>query len=131
MMHYGKWDIETSQLIGGPQLSEKPDDTWLPVVLAENSPNGVTNYSEYSLSEDGNSIIETVKEFSNTIDYSLRNRSIRNELLTLTDWTQLADSPFSDSKKAEWVTYRQALRDITSHSNWPNLEEADWPTQPS
>jgi len=25
---------------------------------------------------------------------------------------------------------RQALRDITTHANWPNLSEADWPTKP-
>jgi len=31
---------------------------------------------------------------------------------------------------AEMTTYRQALRDITTHSNWPNLEEGDWPTKP-
>jgi len=28
------------------------------------------------------------------------------------------------------TTYRQALRDITDHSNWPNLQEADWPVKP-
>ena len=28
------------------------------------------------------------------------------------------------------TTYRQALRDITTHSNWPHLEEDDWPTKP-
>jgi len=26
--------------------------------------------------------------------------------------------------------YRQALRDITTHPNWPNLEESDWPVKP-
>jgi hypothetical protein len=30
----------------------------------------------------------------------------------------------------EWATYRQALRDITTHANFPNLEEADWPVAP-
>ena len=37
----------------------------------------------------------------------------RNWLLKESDWTQFNDSPLSDSKKAEWVTYRQSLRDIT------------------
>jgi hypothetical protein len=31
---------------------------------------------------------------------------------------------------AEQTAYRQALRDITSHANWPYLDEADWPTKP-
>jgi hypothetical protein len=32
---------------------------------------------------------------------------------------------------AAMTSYRQALRDITSHANWPNLTDADWPTKPS
>lgn len=59
------------------------------------------------------------------------NRARREQELYTTDWTQVVDCPLSDLKKAEWATYRQALRDITSHSNWPELEEEDWPTQPS
>jgi hypothetical protein len=58
------------------------------------------------------------------------NRETRNQLLSDSDWTQMPDSPLTDEAKALWVTYRTALRDITSHANWPNLEEADWPTKP-
>lgn len=58
------------------------------------------------------------------------NRDIRNQLLSDSDWTQFNDSPLTDEAKALWVTYRTALRDITSHANWPNLEDADWPTKP-
>ena len=36
----------------------------------------------------------------------------RNRLLSASDWTQVPDSPLSDAKKAEWATYRKALRDI-------------------
>ena len=42
----------------------------------------------------------------------LRNK--RNELLTQSDWTQVNDCPLSDSKKQEWATYRQELRDLPS-----------------
>ena len=55
---------------------------------------------------------------------SLRN--IRNELLAATDWCALSDVTMSDDMK----TYRQALRDISKHSNWPNITESDWPTKP-
>ena len=54
------------------------------------------------------------------------NRATRDTKLAETDWTALSDVTMS----AEMTTYRQALRDITSHANWPNLEEADWPTKP-
>lgn len=58
-------------------------------------------------------------------------RDKRRRKLILSDWTQISDSPLNDSKKAEWATYRQALRDLTKHTNWPNLEESDWPELPS
>ena len=54
------------------------------------------------------------------------NRTKRDTLLAETDWMALSDVTMS----ADMTTYRQALRDITSHTNWPNLDEADWPTKP-
>ncbi len=39
----------------------------------------------------------------------------RDKMLLESDWTQLLDSPLSDSKKAEWATYRQTLRDLTDN----------------
>ena len=54
------------------------------------------------------------------------NRSKRSILLSETDWWASSDLTMT----AEQTTYRQALRDITGHANWPHLEEADWPTKP-
>ena len=54
------------------------------------------------------------------------NRTKRDTLLAETDWMALSDVTMS----SEVTTYRQALRDITSHANFPNLNEADWPTKP-
>lgn len=87
---------------------------------------GAYSPSIYSKVVDG---VAIVKEEENTTETDIRRH--REALLSKSDWTQMPDSPLSDSKKTEWATYRQALRDITSHSNWPNVEEADWPTQPS
>ncbi len=56
------------------------------------------------------------------------NRGKRDGLLTQSDWTQVADAPVDATA---WATYRQALRDITSHANFPNLNEADWPVKPA
>ena len=66
-----------------------------------------------------------------TEDWDFFNRDKRNYELSMSDWTQVPDSPLSNTKKAEWATYRQALRNLPNHSNWPNLEDADWPTPPS
>lgn len=54
------------------------------------------------------------------------NREKRNQLIAETDYFALTDVTLT----AEMTTYRQALRDITSHANWPNLSDGDWPTKP-
>ena len=55
-----------------------------------------------------------------------QNRTTRDSKLAETDFYALSDVTMS----AEMTTYRQALRDLPSHSNWPNLNEEDWPTKP-
>jgi len=52
-------------------------------------------------------------------------RNTRTALLAASDWTQVADSPVN---KAAWAVYRQALRDVSSQSSFPN--EVVWPTAP-
>ena len=60
----------------------------------------------------------------------LRNQ--RNQLLSQTDWRATIDYPRDD--QAEWLTYRQSLRDITTQT--PELDEQgnlfgiNWPTPP-
>ena len=59
-------------------------------------------------------------------------RDMRDDLLQECDWTQMPDSPLSDSKKAEWATYRQALRDLpTNYTNSDSTTDIVWPTRPS
>ena len=55
-----------------------------------------------------------------------RNRTKRDGLLAQTDYFALTDVTMD----APMTTYRQALRDITAHDNWPNLADDDWPTKP-
>ena len=55
-----------------------------------------------------------------------RHRSTRDSKLAETDWNAMSDVTMADNMK----TYRQALRDLPTHSNWPNLEDNDWPTKP-
>ena len=51
-------------------------------------------------------------------------RKQRATLLADTDWMALSDSTLT----AEWATYRQALRDITTQVGFPN--EVTWPVEP-
>jgi len=53
-------------------------------------------------------------------------KNIRNVLLLESDWTQLPDVTLAN--RAEWVTYRQALRDITDQPGFPN--NIIWPVSP-
>jgi len=62
-------------------------------------------------------------------------RAERNRRLAETDWMACSDVTMSN----DWKTYRQALRDLPTHSNWPNLKvpdmdgsgDNDWPVKPS
>ena len=87
--------------------------------------------------EDGNWVQNwVVEEFSESVkaekkaeatakaEASVRSR--RDRLLRQTDWTALTDVTMSP----EMAAYRQALRDITDHSSFPDLEESEWPTKP-
>ena len=53
-------------------------------------------------------------------------RTKRNTLLAETDYFALTDVTMD----AAMTSYRQALRDITDHANFPNLDDADWPAKP-
>jgi hypothetical protein len=63
-------------------------------------------------------------------------RTKRDALLAECDWVTVkaVDQNAQDSLGIQvpqvWLTYRQALRDITSHANFPNLQDTDWPETP-
>jgi len=54
------------------------------------------------------------------------HRATRDAKLAETDFYALSDVTMS----SEMQSYRQSLRDITTHDNWPNLGDDDWPTKP-
>jgi len=59
-------------------------------------------------------------------DDKLKNtRDLRNKLLQRSDWTQGADSPLSQTKREQWATYRQALRDLNM-----TADPVVWPIEP-
>ena len=63
--------------------------------------------------------------------YMDKMRRVRKDLLQECDITQLADAPLTDAKKAEWATYRQALRDMPiTNASATTYEEIIWPEKP-
>ena len=59
-------------------------------------------------------------------------RTMRADLLTGSDWTQMPDSPLSAEQRSEWQMYRQKLRDLPSDfSHVTSIDDVVWPTAPS
>ena len=52
-------------------------------------------------------------------------RAERNEKLSASDWTQVADAPVD---QAAWAAYRQALRDVPEQAGFP--WSVVWPEKP-
>ena len=59
----------------------------------------------------------------------MKLRNERDNLLLSSDFTQLGDIGLSESKKTEWINYRQALRDLPANTSDP--ASPNWPTKPS
>ena len=55
-------------------------------------------------------------------------RKKRNKLISVTDYTQVCDSPFSAEKQSEFREYREALRQIPQL--FEDIDSINWPTKP-
>lgn len=62
------------------------------------------------------------------IEWGNNVKAERDAKLYQSDWTQIPNNPLTTEKQAEWATYRQNLRDITSQSGYPL--NVIWPTPP-
>jgi len=87
----------------------------------------VTEPSKKRVNLDTLQIEERDPFVPNIADYI---RSKRANLLRNSDWTQMPDSPLSEAKRAEWATYRQALRDMPDTQVVNTVEEIVWPVRP-
>jgi hypothetical protein len=52
----------------------------------------------------------------------------RTRRLSDSDWTTKSDVPMSDERRAAWLAYRQALRDVPGQTGFP--EAINWPAAP-
>ena len=131
--------------IDGLTLSSFPSDVWA-VQWDSTTKKGTVEKNDLSVST-----ITSISDFQSFIDEfdakkaeidkvtasspltdeeKLANFRIeRTRRLNICDWSQLPDSPLSSTKKAEWATYRQALRDLPANTSDP--EKPTYPTEPS
>ena len=93
----------------------------------------VSMFSEYT---DDEGVVHTVAEQETAYQARLDTeaatavRSQRDAKLEESDWMVIRSAETGVALDSNWATYRQALRDITDHANFPDLEEADWPEAP-
>lgn len=120
------------------------DFSWYPEVDESQSLSEFQRYGQETLTYDADrGVVVSQKEVVNYTEEEKQQelnardnmaaeevRMLRNKRLAETDWTVLQDSPFTSEQTADWVIYRQALRDITAHADFPNLDDDDWPTKP-
>lgn len=63
------------------------------------------------------------------VDYAAQdqNRKTRNFMLSECDWTQLGDVNLTANCKADFATYRQALRSVDLFNpTWPTAPTEEW-----
>ena len=107
-------------------------------IIAASTPSGQTFYENVTVDKarmryayyDGSTVtyIKTQSEIDTDAAW-IELRRDRDALLLSSDYTQTPDSPLSDAKKAEWATYRQALRDLPSNTTDP--ANPTWPSKPT
>jgi hypothetical protein len=112
---YGVYPVTFAAQPDIDERTQKTEQETQPTLIGDNWTIGWTTSSKTA---------EEIQEYDDGV--ASLNRAERDAKLAETDWWASTDLTMS----AEQTTYRQALRDITTHANWPNLNEADWPTKP-
>ena len=119
------------------------DDTKGHIEHLDKPPTNITELGIYqqAVTDHANEKILAAAALEAARNHLTEVKDYRNWLLSVSDWTQGNDSPLSDSKKAEYVTYRQALRDLpatiaadsnlTAKALADNHSHSSWPTKPS
>ena len=129
-------DLELTAVLAAP----KPDCTDLQNVVSDGvttDANGntieawsVVDKFADTTDEDGVVTTKAEHETAHTArlvaDKETSIRTDRDRRIALTDWTGMSDVTMT----AEMAAYRQALRDITAHESFPNLQDSDWPVSP-
>ena len=112
-----EWGVYPVNILDAPDYAESTQ------VITENT-EPVLNSGVWELGWTTSSkTSEEITEYNTSKAQEVR--ALRNQLLEETDFYALSDVTMTDAIK----TYRQALRDLPTHSNWPNLGDSDWPNK--
>lgn len=94
-------------------------------VVSESNYEGELYYINGNFTNTASAETEAILYEGNLNDF----RTQRNDLLSKSDWTDLPSCPLSDSKKEEWQSYRQTLRDMPSQERFDPLNPT-FPEEP-
>ena len=90
---------------------------------------GIYSQAETSFNNELKIVEDEKKARDDAYDWNVDLRIKRTKKLLDSDWTQGNDTPLGSSKKTEWATYRQALRDLPANTSDP--KNPTWPSEPS
>ncbi len=134
---YSTWDSSNNAISIGPVQAPPADSTdeWYATYIDfEDAYNAYTHEIKVAFDADSSTIIRSL----GPRDYSADNtmlmewvRTMRNDLLAESDWTQVGDSPLTAEEKSQWQMYRQKLRDLPADfSGATTLEAVTFPEAP-
>lgn len=130
------WYVDRNQ--GEIQFKSHPFDSTQPNERVEELgifAQAITTYNE-ELARRAQAEADELAAIEASTDYWELFRIERNYKLTLSDWSQLSDSPLTEAKKELWGVYRQELRDLPENIEDPQPLVLDpnhpsWPVAPS
>ena len=100
--------------------------------ITDLSNNLIDKWTEYRQGQENDLERALEAAFANTAILNWTKVAlIRNFLLMESDWTQLGDAPITTEQKAQWVKYRQKLRDIPAEQEKKNASLVVFPITPS
>ena len=91
----------------------------------------IEKFTEYRIGQENDLERALASEFSRSAIINWNKVIlIRNFLLMDSDWTQLGDVQLTTEQKAQWVTYRQKLRDLPADQNSRPANSVIFPVSP-
>ena len=91
----------------------------------------IEKFTEYRIGQENDLERALAAEFSRSAIINWNKVIlIRNFLLMDSDWTQLGDVQLTTEQKAQWVTYRQKLRDLPADQNSRPANSVIFPVTP-
>ena len=91
----------------------------------------IEKFTEYRIGQENDLERALAAEFARTAIINWNKVIlIRNFLLMDSDWTQLGDVQLTTEQKAQWVTYRQKLRDLPADQDSKPANSVIFPVSP-